>query len=255
MFNFDAKVFLVTGSNSGMGRTTAVELAKCGAHVVCAARRRDRGEEVLAQVRSFHGRGHFFPTDIADADNVAGLFDFVRREFGRLDGAFNNAAIEAPRMPLADTPIELFDEVQRVNLRGTFLCLRQELAIMRTQKSGSVVNTSSTAGITGMPNAAAYVSSKHGVVGLTRTAALDMAALGVRVNCICPGSVDTEMMQRWTNNDPVKQQALADFSPMKRVGTPGDIAGAVLWFFSDYSRYATGQILSVDGGVSVGIMA
>ena len=256
MEGFVDKVILVTGANSGIGRATAVKLAKLGASVVCVGRRQERGEEVLTEVREHSsGRGHFIQCDISDVDAVDQLFAFISGEFGVLDGAFNNAGIEAPLALLPEISIETFDSVHSVNLRGTFLCMRHELAMMMDRGCGSVVNTSSEGGVRGIGSAAAYTASKHGVVGMTKAAALDMGIYGVRVNCICPGATDTEMMDKWTSGDPLARRALEDSSPLKRVGSPGEIADAVLWLLSSQSSFLTGQAISVDGGSTAGVQA
>ena len=255
MNEFEDKVILVTGSNSGMGRATAMRLAAMGAHVVCAGRRKERGDEVLSELRSQPGGGSFVQTDISDEQSVNSLFESIATEFGRLDGAVNNAGIEAPLMPLPDISIDTFDLVHSVNLRGTFLCLRHELSVMRKAKCGSVVNTSSVGGQQGIGAAAAYTASKHGVVGLTRSAALDMGAYGVRVNCICPGATDTEMMEKWTGGDANAVEVLANSCPLKRVGNPEEIADTIVWLLSSQSSFVTGQAITVDGGFSAGVQS
>jgi NAD(P)-dependent dehydrogenase (short-subunit alcohol dehydrogenase family) len=253
MRSFDGKIVLVTGTSSGVGRAAAVELARRGAHIICAARRAERGDEALADIRAVGGAGEFIRTDISDAGDLTRLFNLVERKYGRLDGAFNNAAIEIDLASLPDVSLEAFDRIFAVNVRGTFMCLQHEMRAMRERKAGAIVNVASTAGVTGLRHSSAYVASKHAIVGMSRSAALDGAEFSVRVNCICPGIVDTEMMLRWTRGDSAIKQHLANFSPMKRVAAPEEIAEAACWLLSDKASYVTGLIMAVDGGVTSGL--
>ena len=253
MEDLRGKIILVTGTSSGMGRATAVELARKGAKLVCAARRPERGAALVDEIRSFGGTADFVATDIGDEASINALFAFIAEKHGRLDGAFNNAAMEIDTAPLPDIPLTNFDALFAVNVRGTFHCMQHEMRMMRVRGSGAIVNTSSVGGITGLRNGSAYAASKHAVVGMTRSAALDGAAFGVRVNVICPGSFDTEMMQRWTHDDPAIVQHLANFSPLKRVGQPIEIANAVIYLLSDLSSYTTGLVMNIDGGVTAGV--
>jgi len=227
--------------------------AGLGATVLCAGRREEQGHAVVDQIRRSGGKAEFVRTDIGDAASIAALFRRVRDHHGRLDGAFNNAAIEAPHHPFPDVPLELYDEVQAVNARGTFICLQHELRIMREQGKGAIVNTSSLGGVMGLPNAGPYIASKHAVVGMTRTAAIDAAAFGVRVNVICPGSIRTEMMQKWTRGSAEAEQKLASYAPLKRIAEPEEVANAALWLLSDAASYVTGLVMEIDGGVSIGV--
>lgn len=254
MTEFQDKVYVVTGASSGMGLATAVELARGGACIVGAARRPDRGEEMLAQVRAVGGKGEFVRTDISDPVAIEGLFHHVMGTHGRLDGAFNNAAMEIDPGYLADVPLASFDELFAVNVRGTFVCMQYEMRIMRQQKRGAIVNTASVGGVAGLRHGSVYAASKHAVVGMTKSAALDAAEFGVRVNAICPGSIETEMMQRWARGDPEIVKRFASYSPLKRVGSPREIADAVLWLLSDRSSYVTGVAVGVDGGTTAGVM-
>ena len=253
MEDLKGKIILVTGTSSGMGRATAVELARKGAKLICAARRPDRGAALAAEIHSFGGTADFVATDIGNEASINALFAFISERYGRLDGAFNNAAMEIDTAPLPDIPLADFDKIFAVNVRGTFHCMQHEMRMMRGQGSGAIVNTASVGGVTGLRNGSAYAASKHAVVGLTRSAALDGAAFGVRVNVICPGTFDTEMMERWTHGDPAIAQLLANFSPLKRVGQPIDIANAVLYLLSDLSSYTTGLVMNIDGGVTSGV--
>jgi NAD(P)-dependent dehydrogenase (short-subunit alcohol dehydrogenase family) len=253
MDRFDDKIILVTGASSGMGHATAVELGRRGATVICAARRDERGLATLAELCAAGGQGDFVRTDIADEGSLAALFAFIEGKYGRLDGAFNNAGVEIPRASLPDTPVSGLDELYATNIRGTFMCLQQEMRIMRRQKSGAIVNTSSLGGVMGIKSCAAYVSSKFAVVGMTQSAALDMAEFGVRVNVICPGSIRTEMMERWIEGSPNAEDALASLAPLKRVGRAQEIADAAVWLLSGSSSYVTGQAINVDGGISAGV--
>lgn len=234
--DFEGRVVLVTGASSGIGRAASIQLAARGAHVVVAARRRDRGEETVSAIVQAGGAAEFLPLDIACQDSINALFAALESRHGRLDAAFNNAGTEGEHAPLPDMPVEEFDRVMNTNVRGTWLCLRHELGIMRAQGRGSVVNTSSIAGVIGYAAASAYTASKHAVVGMTRAASLDFAALGIRVNCLCPGGTSTEMSERWVSRFPGGEAAVAQGVPMKRFGRPEELAAAAVFMLSRRGR-------------------
>jgi NAD(P)-dependent dehydrogenase (short-subunit alcohol dehydrogenase family) len=248
MPDFTNQVALVTGGSSGIGRATALAFAREGARVVVADIDALGGEDTVARIRERKGDALFVRCDVANADQVAALLDAVVAAYGRLDCAFNNAGTEGKMAPLAECTEESWDRTLAINLKSVWLSMKYELPIMQRQGSGAIVNCSSIAGLVGFPAAAAYVASKHGVVGLTRVAALENAKLGVRVNAICPGVVQTAMIDRVTGKQAdVVAQLLAP-QPIGRLGTPEEIASAVLWLCSRGASFTTGQALAVDGG-------
>lgn len=199
------------------------------------------------------GKGRFVAADIGEDASVERLFALIATDFGRLDAAFNAAAIALPPHEISETPVSLWDEAFRVNVRGTFLCMRCELKMMKAQRSGALVTVASGAGLFGAKMAAAYCASKHAVVGLCKTAALDMAAYGVRVNCLCPGTTRTEMMEQWFAANPGSEERMSRAIPLNRLATPEDMAAAAVWLLSDAANYVTGQSIVVDGGLMTGV--
>ncbi|WP_448585219.1 SDR family NAD(P)-dependent oxidoreductase [Thermaurantiacus sp.] len=252
MRELEGKTILVTGASSGIGRAAVGVFAGHGARVIAAARRREPTEAVVEAVRGRGGSASFLPVDIADAGSVDALFDRIEADFGGLDGAFNNAGVEAPMAPLADTPVSTFDGVMGTNARGTWLCLRREMQIMRRQGRGAIVNTSSIAALMSFPGASAYGASKSAILAMTRSAALDLAAAGIRVNCICPGATRSEMSARWAERLPNGEADLARHNPMQRIAEPEEVAEAASFLLSDRARYINGAVLVIDGGASLG---
>lgn len=253
MARLDNKVILVTGTSSGMGWDAAKTFANEGATVIAAARRPERGEQLVDQITQNGGRCVYRQTDISDEQSLGELFAFIAKDYGRLDGAFNNAAVEAGPSPLPDMPLKEYDRVFSTNARGTWHCMHHEMKIMREQGSGSILNTSSAAAVKTYPNSSAYVASKHAVVGMSKAAALDGATFGVRVNCILPGGIRTEMIEGWIESrhggdeTPITAEV-----PLRRIGEPAEITSAAVWLLSDESSYVTGVSLLVDGGLTVG---
>ena len=243
------KTVLVTGSSSGIGRASVLKFAAEGAYVIAAARRQKLGEELVTEVEAQGGKVRFIRTDIADSDSIDRLFDLIGKEFGRLDCAFNNAGIESEAAMLPDTPIETYEELFKTNVRGTWLCLRHEMRMMIAQKSGAIVNNSSMAGVRGLPHSSVYVGAKHAVVGMTKSAALDVAKLGIRINCLCPGGVRSEMSARWLDRLPGGEAELSANIPMQRLGEPMELANTTLFLLSDLASYMTGAVIQVDGGL------
>ncbi|MGZ8286198.1 MAG: glucose 1-dehydrogenase [Allosphingosinicella sp.] len=242
------KVALVTGAASGIGKATAYAFAREGYTTVVADIDEKAGQRVLAEIRAQEQLGLFVRCDMSDEAEVAGLIDRIVAEFGQLDVAFNNAGIEGEQVSTAECTAANFDRVIATNLRGVWLCMRAEIKQMLKQRGGgSIVNCSSVAGLVGLPNMPAYVASKHGVIGLTRTAALETAAHKIRVNAICPGAIKTPMLQRCMTSEQARQQ-VAESEPMGRIGTPDEIASAVLWLSCGGASFVTGQALAVDGG-------
>lgn len=247
-YDFSGQVALVTGASAGMGRVTAQAFARAGAAVALI----DLDEDsVQAAARDLTDEGRSaigLPCDVADEDAVAGVIRRTVQHFGRLDMAFNNAGIQAPPTDAADEPAELFDRVNAVNLRGIWASMKHELKQMRAQGSGAIVNNSSLGGLVGLPGRAAYHASKHGVIGLTRSAALEYAPRGVRINAICPGTFATPMVTDMiAKGELVEADAVAN-QPIGRLGQPEEIAASVLWLCSPGASFVTGVALPVDGG-------
>jgi len=243
----EGKVALVTGGASGIGRATALAFAREGAHLMVADLA-PAGEDTAAQARALGAPAEFVRTDVARQADVDQLVARTMVLYGRLDCAFNNAGVEGVLAPVADYPEEVFERVMRVNLFGVWRCLRAEIPRMIEGGGGAIVNTASVGGLVGAGSFSAYVASKHGVVGLTRCAAIDYAAAGIRVNAVCPGVIDTPMLDRLAAGMPGLQEGLAAMAPMRRLGTPVEIAEAVVWLCSDAASFVTGHTLAVDGG-------
>lgn len=248
MFN-EGSVALVTGAATGIGRETALEFARNGCDVVLADLDRERGEQVADQIRDLDRRAFFVETNVADPDQVLHLHEIAMRDAGRLDAACNNAGIEGEQGPISDCSLENFDRVIGVNLRGVFLCLREQLRIMSRHGGGAIVNLASVAGLVGFAGLPAYCASKGGVVQLSRTAALEYATQGIRVNAVCPGVIQTEMIDRITHQDPATEAEFRHLHPMDRMGTTAEVARTVVWLCSPAASFVTGQALAVDGGL------
>lgn len=245
--DFEGKIALVTGGASGIGRAAALLFAAQGAKVVIADLLEDGGETVRA-IRENGGDAVFVRTDISDSRQVEALVGKALDTYGRLDCAFNNAGIEQPLAPLAEIPDGEWDRIIRVNLRGTFLCLKYEIRAMRAQGRGAIVNASSVAGLVGGPLNGAYVASKHGILGLTRAAALEYASAGIRINAVCPGMTRTPMLGMITGGDAAVEAMIVALHPIGRAALPEEIARAAVWLCSDEASFITGHALAVDGG-------
>jgi NAD(P)-dependent dehydrogenase (short-subunit alcohol dehydrogenase family) len=249
------KVALITGAASGIGRATALTFAEEGAAVVLADVDDAGGHETAALVGGHGGEAVFVPCDVAVLEQVEALVRACVERFGRLDCAFNNSGIGGESAPLVDYDEEDWNRVLAVNLTGVFLCLKSELRLMVAQGSGAIVNAASLVGVIGYPNLTAYNAAKHGVVGLTRTAALEHARHGIRVNAVCPAWIETPMvMERGPApaSIPEVYNALAGLIPLGRLGTANEVAQAVAWLCSDAASFVTGLPLLVDGGVTAG---
>jgi NAD(P)-dependent dehydrogenase (short-subunit alcohol dehydrogenase family) len=251
--DFTGKVALVTGGGGGIGRATALGFALRGAKVMVVDADADSGQASVDIIAQRGGTSAFVCADVTKSASVRDYVDRTVAAYGRIDAFFNNAGIEGKVMPTQDYDEEVFDRVIAVNLKGVFLGLRYVLPVMISQGSGAVVNTASVAGLFGGPGMPAYVASKHGVLGLTKVASTDVAGLGVRVNAVCPGPVETRMMrslesQRNPNDPEAVHAAYAASTPSGRYALPEEVAGAVLYLCSDLSGDVTGTHIVVDGG-------
>jgi len=248
----EGKVGLVTGGTSGIGRDTALLFAKAGAKVVVAGRRELQGEETVQVIRAAGGDGLFVKTDVSKASQVETLIQKVVERFGGLDIAFNNAGIEGVWAPIVRQSEEDWDRTIEINLKGVWLCLKYEIRQMLKQRAGgAIVNMASIIGLIGSAGVAAYSASKHGVIGLTKTAALENAKTGIRINAVCPGFTETPMADR-IFRDPAVRNHVLSCHPIGRFGKPMEIAEAVVWMCSDRASFMTGQSLVLDGGFLAG---
>ena len=251
MGSMDGKAALVTGAASGIGRASALALAREGAAVCLADIKEEDGAAAAKQINDMGGRAFYAHCDVTAADDIHAMVDATLERFGRLDAAVNNAGIAGSfdkRLHEADDAV--FERVLAINLKAVWLCMKAELAPMLRQGGGSIVNMASVAGLIGAPKAAAYSASKHAVVGLTRSAALDYAQRGIRVNAVCPAYTDTAMVREGVAADPRLAQIMPRAIPMRRLGQPEEIAEAVLWLCSDAASFVTGHALTLDGGLT-----
>ena len=242
------KVAIVTGASAGIGRATALAFAREGARVVVADVQPGAGEETVRLIADAGGEAAFVRADVSRATDSEAIVHRAVEVFGRLDYAFNNAGIEGETAPTAECSEENWDRVLGINLKGVWLCMRHEIPEMLRQGGGAIVNCSSVAGLVGFPGIPAYTASKHGILGLTRAAALEYAQQNVRVNAVCPGVIRTAMVERFTRQDPQAEAQLVAREPVGRMGTPEEVAAAVLWLCSDAASFVSGHALAVDGG-------
>ena len=250
MKTFAGKVVLVTGGTSGIGRATALAFAQEGASVVVAGRREDEGAESVALIEQAGGKGLFVRADVSVEDEVASMVARAVEVFGGLHFAFNNAGVFVPPAPMTEITAEAIDRILAVNVRGTALCMKHEIPAIMKSGGGGIVNTASFLGIRAFPGSAIYNASKFAVIGLTKSAAVEFAAQGVRVNAVCPGVIDTPMNEQMRAEESGRD-FLNGLQPMKRTGRPEEIAGAVLYLCSPSAGFITGTTLSVDGGITV----
>jgi NAD(P)-dependent dehydrogenase (short-subunit alcohol dehydrogenase family) len=246
---FEGKVALVTGGGSGIGRATALKLARQGAAVMVADIHRAHADLVVAAIEGIGGRARSITVDVADPTRVEAMVAAIEEEFGRLDVAVNNAGTAGTYKPLIDQSLDDWQRTLAVNLTGTFLCMQAEIPAMLDVGRGAIVNVASAAGLMGFANLPAYVASKHGVIGLTKSVALEYARQEIRVNAVCPGNVHTPMLEGFVGGDAEALQGMGQMTPIGRLATPEEIAEAIVWLCSDAASYVTGHAMAVDGGV------
>jgi NAD(P)-dependent dehydrogenase (short-subunit alcohol dehydrogenase family) len=247
--DFHDRVALVTGASSGIGRASALAFARAGAKVVAADVTESGGSETVELIKAGGGKAVFIKTDVSKSSEVSSLIDQIVARFGKLDVAHNNAGIEGVMAATHECAEDNWDAIIDTNLKGVWLCLKYEIPQMLKQGFGAVVNTSSVAGLVGLKGCPAYAASKHGVIGLTKTAALEYAKAGIRINAVCPGLIRTPMIARHVKDDLQKETNLIGYQPLGRMGTPEEVAGAVLWLCSDAASYITGTAVQIDGGL------
>jgi NAD(P)-dependent dehydrogenase (short-subunit alcohol dehydrogenase family) len=244
------QVVLITGALTGIGRTTAIAFARAGAAVVVSGRRDEAGHALAAELRDLGAEAaDFIRTDVRREDEVRSLIEQAVARFGRLDVAVNNAGTEGQVGPLTEQSADNYAAIFDTNVLGTMLSMKHELRVMQNQRSGSIVNLSSIGGHKAVPGASLYIASKHAVEGLTKAAALEAAAFGVRVNAVAPGPIATDMLERFTGDAAGKDAFLATV-PARRAGTPEEIAQTIMFLASRQASFITGQIVGVDGGMS-----
>jgi NAD(P)-dependent dehydrogenase (short-subunit alcohol dehydrogenase family) len=246
---FDGKVALVTGGSSGIGRATARLFAQQGAKVVIADIDVEGGQETLAMINAAGGEATFVKTDVSQAAEVEAMVKKTVGTYGRLDYAHNNAGIDGDFVTIVNCSEENWDHVMGVNLKSVWLAMKYEIPQMRKPGGGAIVNTASVAALVAFRTMGAYVASKHGVVGLTKTAALESARLGIRVNAVCPGAIRTPMIDAYIGDDPNREFHMNDLQPIGRMGKPDEVANAVVWLCSDAASFITGAALVIDGGI------
>ena len=242
-------VVLITGALTGIGRAAAVAFAKKGAKVVVAGRRDEAGKALVKELRSLGSEAEFINADVRKEDDVRAMVDKTIARFGRLDVAVNNAATEGQVGPITDQTAESFDATFETNVLGVVLSMKHEVRAMQAQKSGSIINISSTYGHKGAAFASIYVGAKHAVEGITKSVALEIANSGIRVNAVAPGPTDTEMLTRFTGT-PANKSALVSRVPLARMGLSEELANAVVFIASDDASFITGHVLNVDGGLT-----
>jgi len=245
-------VALVSGAGSGIGRATAKRFAADGAQVVAVDIDVEGGQETVSDIEAAGGEATFVEADVTDEGDIEEMVAVAVDSYGGLDYAFNNAGIEGTEAPASEQPTSNWEQVIDTNLKGVFFSMREEIPVLMENGGGAIVNTASIAGLRGFRNLSPYVASKHGVVGLTRTAALEFGGDGVRVNAVCPGVIETPMVARSREENPEAIEATVAATPANRLGQPEEIAAAATWLCSDDASFVTGESLVVDGGFTVG---
>ena len=253
MKSFEGKVALITGASSGIGRATAIAFAREGAKVVVTSRRENEGKETVGLIEEAGSEGLFIRTDVSKEVEVKAMVEGTVKAYGRLDYAVNNAGIEGEFAPLAEQTVDDYEAVLGINVRGVFFSMKYEIPQMLKNGGGAIVNMSSVVGLVGFAGMAPYVASKHAVLGLTKSAALEYAKSGIRINAVSPAVIETDMVDRFINTlaagkEGEMRQQLASMHPIGRVGKPEEIASAVLYLCSEGASFVTGQTLVLDGG-------
>jgi len=246
--SFRGRVAFVTGGANGIGRATALAFAREDANLVVADVSEEGNRETSRMIEELGGRALAVRCDVSRPEDVKAALDKALEAFGRLDFAVNNAGVEQPITAAAEITEEEWNRIIRINLSGVFLCMKYEIPLMLKQGGGAIVNTASGAGVKGFAGQTAYAAAKHGVVGLTKSAALDYAAQNIRINAVCPGIIATPMMQRFTGGTHEGEQRVVAQEPVGRMGTPEEIAAAVIWLCSDAAAFVIGHAMVIDGG-------
>ena len=247
----EGKCTLITGASSGIGRAAALSFAREGAKLTIGDIMTEGGEETAGLVKKAGGQAHFVKCDVSKAADVDAMVEAAVKKYGRLDCAFNNAGYEGKTLHIAEETEEDWDKVMAIDLKGVFLCLRAEIRQMIKQGGGgAIVNTASTAGLVGSHGMPAYTAAKHGVVGLTKVAGLEYSKAGIRVNAVCPGVIDTPMVERLVAGRPKVDARLVGVEPIGRKGKPQEIAEAALWLLSDYASFVAGFAMAIDGALT-----
>lgn len=249
---FNNKVALVTGGSFGIGKATAIAFAKRGAAVIVADWVEDAQHETMNEIKKAGAEGIFIKCDVSDSSDVKNLFDKAIERFGKIDYAFNNAGIEGETANTHECTEANWNKTIGVNLSGVWLCMKNEIFHMLKNGGGAIVNCASVAGLNGFAGLPAYVATKHGIVGLTKTAALEYAKENIRVNAVCPGVIHTSMIDRITGNDKEVEKQFTAMEPIGRMGNPEEVAEAVIWLCSDAASFVTGVAMPVDGGFTTG---